>query len=73
MGAEVEEHADGLRIPGRQHLHGAKLDSFGDHRIAMAFSIAALRAEGASVIHGADSARISYPEFFDVLERITER
>ena len=39
----------------------------------MAFSIAALRAEGASVIQGADSARISYPEFFDVLERITER
>ena len=39
----------------------------------IAFSIAALRAEGASVIHGADSARISYPEFFDVLERITER
>ena len=73
MGAKVEEHPDGLSIPGGQQLHGAEIDSAGDHRIAMAFSIAALRAKGASVIHGADSAHISYPEFFQVLERITER
>ena len=52
MGAEVEERPDGLRIPGRQNLHGAELDSFGDHRIAMAFAIAALRAEGETIIHG---------------------
>src|SRR5205814_1759024 len=73
MGARVEEHSDGLSVPGGQRLHGAQIDSAGDHRIAMAFSIAALRAEGASLIHGAESARISYPEFFNVLERITER
>ena len=64
MGAEVEEREDGLRIPGRQSLHGAEIDSFGDHRIAMAFAVAALRAEGETVIKGADAAVISYPEFF---------
>ncbi|PYP82530.1 MAG: 3-phosphoshikimate 1-carboxyvinyltransferase [Candidatus Angelobacter sp. Gp1-AA117] len=73
MGAECEELEDGLRVPGNQKLHGAEIDSAGDHRIAMAFSVAALRAEGESVIHGADAARISYPEFFDVLEGIVER
>ena len=50
MGAEVEERPDGLKIPGGQHLHGAELDSFGDHRIAMAFAVAALRSEGETVI-----------------------
>ncbi len=73
MGAEVEEREDGLRVPGRQKLRGADVDSGGDHRIAMAFAIAALRAEGATTIHGADAAHVSYPEFFDVLERIIER
>jgi 3-phosphoshikimate 1-carboxyvinyltransferase len=73
MGARVEEHPDGVSVPGEQSLHGAEIDSAGDHRIAMAFSIAALRAQGASMIHGADSARISYPEFFQVLEKISER
>ena len=46
MGAQVEQTADGWRIPGGQKLHGAEIESFGDHRIAMAFAIAALRAEG---------------------------
>jgi 3-phosphoshikimate 1-carboxyvinyltransferase len=73
MGAECEEREDGLRVPGSQKLHGAEIDSGGDHRIAMAFSIAALRAEGDSVIHGADAARISFPEFFNVLESVVER
>src|SRR5208337_1141691 len=50
MGAVVEELEDGLRVAGRQRLHGAELRSFDDHRIAMAFSIAALRAEGESQI-----------------------
>ena len=68
MGAEVEEFDDGLRIPGGQKLHGASLDSFGDHRIAMAFSVAALRAEGETEIRRADAAVISYPEFFNALE-----
>jgi 3-phosphoshikimate 1-carboxyvinyltransferase len=55
MGAEVEERPDGLRIPGQQKLHGAEIDSFGDHRIAMAFAVAALRAEGETIIHGAET------------------
>ena len=73
MGAEVEEFDDGLRIPGGQRLHGASLDSFGDHRIAMAFAVAALRAEGDTQIRGADAAVISYPEFFKVMEGLLER
>jgi 3-phosphoshikimate 1-carboxyvinyltransferase len=73
MGAHVEEFEDGLRIPGGQKLHGASLDSFGDHRIAMAFSIAALRADGETEIQHADAAVISYPEFFNVLEELVQR
>jgi 3-phosphoshikimate 1-carboxyvinyltransferase len=73
MGAQVDERDDGLKIPGGQSLHGAELDSFGDHRIAMAFAIAALRAQGETVIHGAESAAISYPAFFPTLEEVTER
>ncbi|HLQ50013.1 MAG TPA: 3-phosphoshikimate 1-carboxyvinyltransferase [Terriglobales bacterium] len=72
MGAKVEEYPDGLRVPGNQRLHGAKVDSHGDHRIAMAFSVAALRAEGETQILGADAARISFPEFFRMLSAITE-
>ena len=68
MGAEVDEFDDGLRIPGGQKLHGATLDSFGDHRVAMAFAVAALRANGETEIAGADAAVISYPEFFNTLE-----
>src|SRR5579859_790507 len=71
MGAEVEEREDGMRIPGGQTLRGAELDSFGDHRIAMAFAVAALRAEGETLIRGSESAAISYPAFFDTLEAIT--
>jgi 3-phosphoshikimate 1-carboxyvinyltransferase len=71
MGAEVEERPDGMRIPGGQHLHGANLDSFGDHRIAMAFAVAALRAEGETTIHGADAAGVSYPAFFEELRSVT--
>jgi len=73
MGAEVEEFDDGLDVPGGQLLHGATVDSGGDHRIAMAFSVAALRAQGETLIHGAESAAISFPEFFDLLDRIAER
>jgi 3-phosphoshikimate 1-carboxyvinyltransferase len=73
MGAEVEEREDGLRIPGRQILHGAEIDSFGDHRIAMAFAVAALRAEGETTIHGADAAVISCPGFFGALETLSQR
>jgi 3-phosphoshikimate 1-carboxyvinyltransferase len=73
MGAEVVEHEDGLSVPGDQQLHGAEIDSEHDHRIAMAFSIAALRARGETVIHGADAAQISFPEFFKTLEGVVER
>jgi 3-phosphoshikimate 1-carboxyvinyltransferase len=73
MGAEVEELADGLKIPGQQTLHGAELDSFGDHRIAMAFAVAALRAEGETKIHRADAAVISCPGFFAALEALSQR
>ena len=73
MGAEVEEFDDGLDVAGGQPLHGATIDSGGDHRIAMAFSIAALRATGDTLIRGAESAAISFPEFFDLLERVVER
>ena len=73
MGAEVEEFDDGLDVPGGQTLHGATIDAGGDHRIAMAFSVAALRAEGDTLIQGAESAAISFPEFFDLLDRVAER
>jgi 3-phosphoshikimate 1-carboxyvinyltransferase len=73
MGAQVEEFEDGLRIPGGQKLHGASLDSFGDHRIAMAFAVAALRAQGETEIKDADAAVISYPEFFNALEGLVQR
>jgi 3-phosphoshikimate 1-carboxyvinyltransferase len=73
MGAEVEEREDGLRIPGKQSLHGAEIDSFGDHRIAMAFAVAALRASGQTVIKGADAAVISFPGFFEVLEGVVQK
>jgi 3-phosphoshikimate 1-carboxyvinyltransferase len=73
MGAQLEEHEDGLTVPGGQKLHGAEIDSFGDHRIAMAFAVAALRAEGATCIKGASAATISFPTFFEALETLVQR
>ena len=70
MGVRVEELPDGLAIPGRQRFHAAELDSFGDHRIAMAFAVAALCADGESAVHGAEAASVSFPEFFATLGRI---
>jgi 3-phosphoshikimate 1-carboxyvinyltransferase len=72
MGLAIELSEDGFVVPGRQKFHAAELDSFGDHRIAMAFSIAALAADGPSTILGADAASVSFPEFFDTLQRVTE-
>jgi 3-phosphoshikimate 1-carboxyvinyltransferase len=60
-----------MKIPGGQHLHGAELDSFGDHRIAMAFAVSALRAEGETTILDADAAGVSYPRFFEELRSVT--
>ena len=73
MGAEVEVRDDGLRIAGRQPLHGAEVDSFGDHRIAMASAVAALRASGELRIRNAGIVDISYPGFFATLESLLQR
>ena len=75
MGAGVEERPDGLRIAGRSAgpFHGAEIDPHGDHRMAMAFAVAALGAEGETVIRDAECAAVSYPEFFATLERLVER
>jgi 3-phosphoshikimate 1-carboxyvinyltransferase len=71
MGVQAEELPDGMVIPGRQRFHAADIDSFGDHRIAMAFAVAALSGDGESVIHGAEAASVSFPEFWETLGRIT--
>jgi 3-phosphoshikimate 1-carboxyvinyltransferase len=75
MGAEVEERSDGLRVAGRSagRLHGAEIEPHGDHRMAMAFAVAALGAEGETVIRDAECAGVSFPEFFSTLERLVER
>ena len=73
MGAEVTEHEDGMDITGGQTLRGGVIDSGLDHRIAMAFSIAALRAEGETTIQGAEAASISFPEFFTWLDELALR
>jgi 3-phosphoshikimate 1-carboxyvinyltransferase len=73
MGAELTEYEDGLDVPGGQRLHGAEVDSDGDHRIAMAFAVAALRAEGDTLIVGADAAAVSFPEFYTLLDQVAER
>lgn len=75
MGAEVEERPDGLRVAGRSagRLHGAEIDPHGDHRMAMAFAVAALGAEGDTVIRDAECAAVSFPDFYSTLERLVER
>jgi 3-phosphoshikimate 1-carboxyvinyltransferase len=75
MGAQVEELPDGLRVAGRStgRLRGAEVDPHGDHRMAMAFAVAALGAEGETVIRDADCTGVSYPEFFSTLEKLVER
>jgi 3-phosphoshikimate 1-carboxyvinyltransferase len=70
LGVEAEELPDGLIVPGRQKFRAAAFDSFGDHRIAMAFAVAALRADGESTIDGAEAASVSFPEFWDTLRSI---
>jgi len=72
MGAAVEERPDGISIEGPAALRGATVDSNGDHRIAMAFAIAALVASGPTSIEDADAAAASYPEFFVDLRRLVD-
>ena len=70
MGADVEEFDDGFRV-ARSRLTGADVDSFGDHRIAMAFAVAGLLADGETTINGAECVDVSFPGFFDVLAEVT--
>jgi 3-phosphoshikimate 1-carboxyvinyltransferase len=70
MGVRVEVLPDGLHVPGGQRFRPAQLDSFGDHRIAMAFAVAALAAPGECVIDGAEAAGVSFPDFFRILSEI---
>ena len=74
MGAKVDERPDGLKVQGRSagKLHGAVIEPRGDHRIAMAFAVAALGAEGPTTIRDAECAGVSYPNFYDDLARLTE-
>jgi 3-phosphoshikimate 1-carboxyvinyltransferase len=73
MGAEVEEFEDGLAVSGPTQLHGALIDSHGDHRIAMAFSVAAMIAAGETEITGAECIAVSFPEFFTLLGSVAQR
>jgi 3-phosphoshikimate 1-carboxyvinyltransferase len=70
MGADIEEAPDGFHVRGRARLRGGEVDALNDHRLAMAFAIAALGASGPTTIHDAGAAAVSYPEFFSVLESL---
>ena len=70
MGAEISELEDGLEITGGAELKGAEVDSYTDHRIAMSLAIAALRAQGKTIVHRAEAASISYPDFVSTLSKV---
>ncbi|HLJ48409.1 MAG TPA: 3-phosphoshikimate 1-carboxyvinyltransferase [Bryobacteraceae bacterium] len=70
MGVEIEVFPDGFRIPGQQRFRAAEFDSFGDHRIAMAFSVAGLAADGPCTVENAEAASVSFPEFFSIVRRL---
>ena len=70
MGAEIDELPDGFHVRGRNRLRGGEVDARNDHRLAMAFAIAALGATGPTTIHDAGAAAVSYPAFFSVLESL---
>lgn len=71
MNADVEEFPDGFRV-GKSELKGAKVDSYGDHRIAMAFAVAGLFASGETEILNSDCAKVSFPDFFQVLQDVVK-
>jgi 3-phosphoshikimate 1-carboxyvinyltransferase len=71
MGVQMETTPDGFHIPGGQRFHAAQLDSAGDHRIAMAFAVAALAADGPCDVEGSEAAGVSFPEFFGILRLIS--
>ncbi len=70
FGANIEETDDGMVIIGKENLSGARCESHNDHRIAMSMAVAALAAEGASIIENKECVDISFPEFFDYIERL---
>jgi 3-phosphoshikimate 1-carboxyvinyltransferase len=70
MGADIDEQPDGFRVSATRRLRGGEVDARHDHRLAMAFAIAALGASGPTTIQGAGAAAVSYPEFFSVLESL---
>ena len=70
MGASVEQDGDRIAVTGQCPLRGAEIETTGDHRLAMAFAVAGLAAEGPTVIQNAESVAVSYPEFWSELERI---
>jgi len=72
MGADIEEHPDGLTIRGGRPLKGAVLDSETDHRVAMSLAIAAMMAEGDSTLARSEAAAVSYPTFWDDLARLRQ-
>jgi 3-phosphoshikimate 1-carboxyvinyltransferase len=72
MGGEIEEFDDGFAIEGPQSLKGGRVETAGDHRIAMAFTIAGLMAKGTTEIIGADSAGVSFPEFYELIAAVTQ-
>ncbi len=69
MGIDVEVTPDGMKVPGKQKFRAAAFDSFGDHRIAMAFAVAALRGDGESTIDNADAASVSFPRVLEYTRR----
>jgi len=70
MGVNVEEFEDGFCIEGKGKLRGAHIDTYNDHRIAMAFTIAGLVADGETIIDNPDCVKVSYPRFYDDLNII---
>lgn len=72
LGAAVETTENSIKIPGRQRFHSGDIQSLGDHRIAMAFSIASLLADGVCSIHDSEAASVSFPEFYSTLEQLTK-
>ncbi len=73
MGADADERPDGFQIRSGRQLTGGSVHAHGDHRLAMAFAIAALGASGPTQVDGADAVAVSYPSFFDDLDRLARR
>jgi len=73
MGVEIQVTQDGFHVPGRQKFRAAEIDPEGDHRIAMAFAVAALAADGPCTILDSEAAGVSFPEFFSTLQQIAHR